>query len=91
MSKNRPGTKGYLIERSERGKVVFYVGAKDETDPANKYDGPCAEVAWDETWLTICTDQYEGHAMLNIEALEPLRKALAKISRQVKAAAPPQS
>ena len=81
MSKNRPGTKGYLIEHVERGKPMYLVGAKDETDPKNKYEGPRAEVTWNDTWLYICTDQYEGNAMLNIEALEPLRKALAKISR----------
>lgn len=84
MSKNRTGTKGYLIERVDRGKSIYLVGAKDETDPANKYDGPCAQVTWDGAWLHIITDDYEGHAMLNIEAIEPLRKALAMISRKIK-------
>lgn len=85
MSKHRPETKGYLIEHVERGKTVYLVGAKDDSDPKNKYEGPRAEVTWDETWLNITTDHYEGRAMLNIEAIEPLRKALAKISRQIKA------
>lgn len=49
------------------------------------------ETPRDDTWLNIATDRYEGHAMLNIEALEPLRKALTKISRKLKAAAPHQS
>lgn len=88
MSKHRPNTKGYLIEHVERGKPMYIVGAKDDGDP--KYEGPRAEVTWDDTWLYICTDKYEGHAMLNIEALEPLRKALNKIARATKRTPDPQ-
>jgi putative heme degradation protein len=84
MSKHRPGTKGYLIEHVESGELMYLVGARDETDPKAKYDGPQASVTWDDTWLNIMTDKYEGHVMLNIEALESLRKALAKVSRKIK-------
>jgi hypothetical protein len=81
MTKKRTGTtKGYLIERVERGQTIFLVGAKDE----NEYEGPRAKIDWDNTWLNITTDEYEGHAMLNIEALEPLREALAKISLAIR-------
>lgn len=88
MSKHRPGMKGYLIEHIERGKPMYLVGAKDTMDTVHKYEGPVAEVTWDDSWLYICTDKYEGHAMLNIEALEPLRKALGKVSRKIKSASP---
>jgi hypothetical protein len=78
MSKNQPAIKGYLKPYIEQGKPGFQVGAED---PTSSYKGPVADVAWDNVWLHIETDPYEGHVMLNIEALEPLRKALAKISR----------
>jgi hypothetical protein len=85
MSKSWPGTKGYLIDHIESGKPMLLVGAKDETtNPKDRYFGPQAQVTWDDTWLNIETDKYEGHVMLNIEALEPLRKALAKIAREIK-------
>lgn len=83
MSKIRPETKGYLIDHIEQGKPMYIVGAKDGADP--KYEGPRAEITWDGDWLNIVTDKYEGAVMLNIEALEPLRKALAKIYRSIKA------
>jgi hypothetical protein len=83
MPNHRPNTKGFIREKDG----TFYVGAEDLTDKANPYRGPVAEVAHDDTWLTIETDAYEGHAMLNIEALPYLRKALAKISRKIKAQA----
>lgn len=85
MSNNRPGTKGYLKEHPDPNKRAFFVGAKDATDPEAIYEGPVAEITWDDTWLHIVTDNYEGYAMLNIEALGPLRKALAKIARSIKA------
>jgi hypothetical protein len=45
------------------------------------YHGPMARIDWDDDWLHIVTDDHEGHAMLNIEALPKLRLALAKIAK----------
>lgn len=60
----------------------YLVGARDaERD----YDGPAARVHADDTWLNIVTDDYEGHAMLNIETLPMLRRALARIAKERKA------
>lgn len=84
MSRNRPGIKGYFIDHVEFGKRMLLVGAKDETDPTKRYEGPQAKVTWDEDWIYIVTDPYESHVMLNIEAVEPLRKALAKIALETK-------
>lgn len=60
-----------------------YVGAKDD---GYEYYGPVARVTFDATWLHISTDDYEGHALLNIEALPYLQEALAKIAAQLKTA-----
>ena len=84
MSKHRPHTKGYLIEHVERGEPMLLVGAEDLSDKLNPYRGPMAEITWDETWLNIVTDKYEGRVMLNIETLPHLRRALAKIERKLK-------
>lgn len=81
MAKAWPNTKGFLKEHAENGEPMFLVGAEDNTDPKNIYRGPTAEITWNDDWLYISTDPYEGQAMLNIEALEPLRKALAKIAK----------
>jgi hypothetical protein len=85
MSKHRPNTTGFLKKIEERGKPMLLVGAEDLSDPKAPYRGPVAEVTWDDTWLNITTDKYEGHAMLNIEALPYLRRALAQIERARKA------
>lgn len=47
------------------------------------HDGPVAVITHNADWLNICTDRYEGNAMLNIEALPHLRKALARIARDI--------
>lgn len=84
MSKNRPATKGYIKKHVEHGKTMFLVGAEDLSDKKAPYRGPVAQVTWDDTWLYVSTDRYEGTAMLNIEALPYLRQALAKIDRKTK-------
>lgn len=50
--------------------------------------GPCAQVTFEKDWLHIVTDSYEGHAMLKIESLPALRKALLQISRAIATSAP---
>ena len=40
------------------------------------------------TWINICTDDYEGHAMLHIEALPLLIQALQEIEAQLHKSAP---
>jgi len=82
MANHRLHTKGFIREKDG----AFYVGAEDMSDKERPYRGPVAEVTYDDTWLVIETDAYEGHAMLNIEALPHLRAVLTKISRKIKAA-----
>lgn len=60
----------------------FRVGARN---PDSDYVGPVARVSFDDQWLHIITDDYEGAAMLNIEALPMLRRALARIAKQIDA------
>lgn len=67
--------KGYL-EGANKGTQL--VGAKN----GNGYHGPVAHVSHDKNWLHVTTDDYEGHAMLNIEALPFLIKALRTIQRE---------
>lgn len=77
MSKHRPGTRGYFKKHvTSDGVTTLLVGADDLTDPKRPYRGPQAAITWDDTWLNICTDPYEGHVMLNIEAINKLRFAL---------------
>lgn len=51
---------------------------------AGNYYGPTARIEYDDTWLHIITDHYDGHAMLNIETLPYLRRALAQIAKEVR-------
>lgn len=75
-------TKAFL-RRLEHG--AWLVGAEDLANREHPYYGPVAQVSHDDSWLHITTDAYEGHAMLNIEALPKLRKALAEIARERRA------
>lgn len=60
----------------------WLVGVRDkETD----YSGPVAEISFDEAWFYICTDEHEGNAMINIEALPALRRALARLAKKIAA------
>lgn len=70
----------------------WLVGAKDVCTKAelaargpydDPYHGPVARVSYDKTWLNIVTDDYEGAAMLNIEALPYLRRALSRIASEI--------
>lgn len=63
---------GYI----ERVGNSFNVGARD---PITDYNGPCAQITWDETWIEICTDPHEANVSLNIEALPFLIQALSEI------------
>lgn len=72
-------TRKAFIEPNGNG---YRVGASDLSDPEFEYHGPTAEVYADDTWLCIVTDDHEGHAMLNIEALPMLRRALANIAKE---------
>lgn len=64
----------------EKRKDDWLVGAKDESDPKHPYFGPTASVSGDGTWLNVVTDDYEGAAMLNIEALPFLIEALQALA-----------
>ncbi len=65
---------------------VFLVGAQTlrphDPSPYSDYYGPCARVSVDDDWVTICTDDYEGNAVLNIEALPFLIRALKKLNKR---------
>jgi hypothetical protein len=84
MANSRSGTKGFLKEHVDKPGVTFFVGAEDLSNKEHPYRGPVAQVTWDDTWFWICTDDYEGNAMINIEALPHLRRALAKVARAIK-------
>lgn len=72
----RPNRHGYLEVRDDG---VQLVGAREDDD----YMGPAARVSHDDTWLHVTTDDYEGAAMLNIEALPYLILALSNIARAI--------
>lgn len=70
------------VSTFEKRKKEWFVGAKDaETD----YIGPVARIEYNKDWLYIVTDEYEGVAMLNIEALPALRRALTQIAKELRA------
>jgi hypothetical protein len=68
--------KGYI----EDDKHGLRVGGRK-----GDYTGPIARITWDEDWLHIVTDDYEGHAMLNIETLPFLRRALTRVAKRIRA------
>lgn len=49
------------------------------------YEGPSCSIWHDKDWVYVSTDEHEGTAMLNIEALPALRRALALLAKQIKA------
>lgn len=67
--------KGFLRPANDK----LLVGVEDKS---KGYSGPVAEVWADNDWLWIVTDSHEGVAMMNIEALPFLRRALARIAKQ---------
>ncbi len=75
------------ITREKWGWLVGCRGPKQ--DDGSQYRGPTAQVSYDEDWLHIITDDSEGHAMLNIEALPQIREALAAIAKERRAKAKP--
>lgn len=78
--------KPYLKQNGK--EFLVWVEATEARDgEARPYRGQSAAITYDDSWLHIVTDDYEGHAMLNIETLPVLRRALAKIARQIKAGA----
>jgi hypothetical protein len=60
----------------------WLVGASDLSNEEYPYHGPVARVSCDDKWLVICTDDHEGYAMLNVEALPFLRRALGYLDRK---------
>lgn len=66
-----------FLRREDKCVVLGY--EKPEREPP--YYGPQARISHDDTWLHITTDDYEGHAMLNIETLPVLIRALQAIQR----------
>ena len=72
--------KPYLRGTAEANDLV--VGCKATN---SDYEGPAASVTYDKDWLHIVTDEYEGAAMLNIETLPVLRRALSKVAKHIKA------
>lgn len=85
MSRHRPGMKGKLEEYEAKDGKRYLVSAEDTLDTVRCYKGPIAEVWFDDTWLRIQTDPYEGSVMINIEALPHLQLALKKIHKRIKA------
>ena len=71
-------------------RKAIYEERKDDILITSRYSdghaGPYARVSADleRGWLYIVTDDYEGSAMLGLEALPHLRKALTKIARDLK-------
>lgn len=74
---------GYLV-KSPHDVDTQLVGTKETV---TGYSGPCARVEYDKKWLSITTDDHEGAAMLNIEALPFLIEALQNIEAKMKAEA----
>lgn len=71
--------KGYM----KRRETDWLVGANSKKQADGyQYLGPAARVSYDKDWLYIVTDDHEGNAMLDIEALSALRRALAQIARE---------
>lgn len=64
----------------------WFVSAKEEE---TGYMGPEAVISYDENWLHITTDPYEGHVMLNIETLPALLRALKDVTKRLQSVRTP--
>ena len=66
------------------GPGKFRVGANDEPPVGDyPYFGPRAEIFADEMFVHVVTDDYEGHAMLNLEALPFFIEALVQLREHI--------
>jgi hypothetical protein len=62
------------------------VGARYEDGDGTSADISVSRNGRDDdhyTWINICTDDYEGHAMLHIEALPLLIAALQEVEAEI--------
>lgn len=67
----------YLIERAPGD---YLVGARDEPQVGEyPYNGPCAQVYAGDGFVYVITDDHEGVAMINREALPKLIEALQRL------------
>lgn len=81
MADERRTRQGPWILKDEHG---WYVGCRYNVTGEYPSSGPTASVTYDDSWLNIVTDDCEGHAMLNIETLPQLRRALAEIAKEIR-------
>lgn len=70
--------KAFLSGPVEGDQIVSFKYASDNSI------GTSARVSYDKDWVWIVTDEHEGCAMLHIECLPKLRKALANIAREIR-------
>lgn len=70
--------KASITDRKGGGYYVKY----HEDRHYGRYDGPTAEVYADDAWVYVVTDQYEGHAMINMKAIDKLITALSRVRKQ---------
>lgn len=56
-----------------------------ETGKDGRYEGPSVKISHNKDWVFLGTDDYDGTAMFNVEALSAVRRALAVAEKQVKA------
>lgn len=82
MAQPKRQAHAYLEGDAATLQCVGYIGAQSTDDETGTYWGPIARVSFDKDWLYIVTDDYEGSAMINIQALGKLRLALARIHKE---------
>ncbi len=73
----------FLLE-DEPGKYRVWVEG-ERKGPERQYIGPVAEIeaSADRSWVYVTTDRYEGHAMINREALPKLIEALQRLEKHL--------
>jgi peptidoglycan/xylan/chitin deacetylase (PgdA/CDA1 family) len=76
----------YLIE-DKPGE--YRVGSKDEPQFGDyPYNGPCASIYADDGFAYVVTDEHEGVAMINREALPQLIEALQRLQTHLQKSTP---
>ena len=73
--------KVHLVEDGPGEFRVWFEAPREK--PLDKYVGPVAHIYGTKDWVHVCTDRYEGNAMLNREALPSLIKALQRLERHL--------
>ena len=78
MAKKVKTVRARVIRRKDGNTHIIYW-------ENGEYVGGAIRISYDESWLYLTTDDYEGAAMVNIGTLPEIRRVLSQITREIRA------